>query len=554
MPDLRKRVTRWMHCSIPAASLVLLCVSLLTFWITENKQITLFDEGVILVGAERVSAGAVLHRDFYFNYGPAQLYILSFLFRIFSPSVWVERAWDALARSGVVLLVFLLCARLASRRAAWLAAFASLVSLAHFGFHGYPVFPALASALASALCLFAAFENSRSTFWLAAGGLCTAITLLFRYDVGLFVFGVEAILLTAWFLAQSGQTRRARNTLFALTPFSAGFAIVALPLGAVYLLSGVARDFLFDVVSFSGSYIAMRSLPFPGLQELKRSPSEAAVYLPMIVMAATALAILYSRRRKKDDPVVWLTALLLAFTGVFFAKGFVRVSAIQMAMAIISSIALLAVVASRLSSYPRFTRFAVGGAVTAAGLCTLIAGVGDLKSGRQNAVAWIRNAGCRPPAGIGRLGCYTVDDSHARAIRYIEQVTSPADTIFVGNGRDDKLFINDIAFYFLAGRVPATKWYQFDPGLQTTEQLQREMVGELSRRCPPFIVLESEWDKMEEANASAVSSGVTILDDYLRTHFTPAAQFGMIRILRNIRPARQPLPATVRGRSTGREG
>lgn len=542
-----------MHCSIPAALLVLLCVSLLTFFVTENKQITLFDEGVILVGADRVSAGAVLHRDFYFNYGPAQLYILSFLFRILSPSVLVERAWDALARSCVVLFVFLLCARLGSRRAAWLAAFASLISLAHFGFHGYPVFPALASALASALCLSAVFANSPGTFWLAAGGLCTGITFLFRYDIGLFVFGTNAILMTAWLLTQSGQTGRARNALLALTRFAAGFAIIALPLGTAYVLFGVTRDFLFDVVSFSGSYIAMRSLPFPGLNALKRSPSEAAVYLPVIVMAATALALL-SLRRKKDDPVVWLTALLLAFTGVFFAKGFVRVSAIQMAMAIISSIALIAVVASRFSNYPRFARLVVGGGVAAAGLCTLIAGFGDLKSGRQNAVAWIRNAGCRAPAAIERIGCYTVDDFHAAAIRYIEQVTTPADTIFVGNGRHDKLFINDTAFYFLAGRVPATKWYQFDPGLQTTAQLQREMVAELTRRCPPFIVLESQWDKMEEANASAVSSGVTILDDYLRTHFTPAARFGTIRILRNIRPARQPVPAKVRGRSTGREG
>lgn len=533
-----------MHRPIPAAILVLLCVSFLTFFVTENKRITLFDEGVILVGAERVSGGAVLHRDFYFNYGPAQLYILSFLFRIFSPSVWVERAWDALARSCVVLFVFLLCVRVGSRRAAWLAAFASLILLAHFGFHGYPVFPALASALASTVCLYAVFEKSRSTFWLAAGGLCNGITFLFRYDIGLFAFGAEAILLTAWLLAQSGQTGGASRALFGLTRFLAGFAIIAVPLGAAYLLFGVARDFLFDVVSFSGSYIATRSLPFPGLNVLKRSPSEAAVYLPVIVMAATALAIPFSWRRKKNDPVLWVAALLLALTGVFFAKGFVRVSAIQMALAIISSIALVTLVANRLSTFPRFIRLAVGGALTAAGLCTLIAGFGDLKSGRQNAVAWIGNAGCRASAGIERLGCYTVDESHAAAIRYLERVTTPADPIFVGNGRHDKLFINDIAFYFLAGRVPATKWYQFDPGLQTKAQLQREMVGELSRRCPPFIVLESEWDKMEEANASAVSSGVTILDDYLRTHFTLAARFGSIRILRNISPARQ---ATSRG-------
>ena len=546
-------MTSWSECSAAAAILVLLCVSLLTFFLTEDKRLTLFDEGLILVGGQRVSAGALLHRDFYFNYGPAQIYILSFLFRIFSPSVWVERAWDALARSGVVVFVFLLCARVGSRRAAWLAAIASLISLAHFGFHGYPVFPALAAVLAGALCLLAVFEQSRSPLWLVAGGFCTGIALLFRYDIGIFVFAAEAIVVTAWFLAQSRESGRASDVILALMRFSAGLAIIAIPLGTAYLLFGVARDFLFDVVSFSaGSYVTMRSLPFPGLAALKRSPSEVAVYLPPIVIAASALAVLFSWRRWKHNPALWLALLLMALTGVFFAKGFVRVSAVQMAMAIISSITLVAVVANRAPSQPLLARLAVGSAIAAVGLCTFVAGFGDLKSGRQNLTAWIRDGGCRAPAGVDRLGCYTVDDSHLQAIRYIERVTAPGDPIFVGNGRHDKLFINDVAFYFLAGRVPATKWYQFDPGLQTKATLQREMVDELSRRCPPFIVLETEWDEMEEANASAAASGVTILDDYLRTHFTPAARFGTVRILRNIRPAPQSLPATVRGGSAGR--
>ena len=85
--------------------------------------------------------------------------------------------------------------------------------------------------------------------------------------------------------------------------------------------------------------------------------------------------------------------------------------------------------------------------------------------------------------------------------------------------------------YFVAKRQPVTKWHQFDPGLQTSATIQNEMVSELESKKPRYVVLESDWDDIEEPNASALSSGVTILDDYIRLHYETVRQYGTISVL-----------------------
>lgn len=518
------------------SALALLFLSLLILFVSEDKQINLYDEGIILTGADRVSAGAVAHRDFYFLYGPAQLQIIGFLFKVFSPSVLVERCWDALARSAVVVLVFLICIRLRSRWAAWMAAIASLLWLARLDYHGYPVFPALAAALAGVVCLLPVFERARSTYWLVAAGICAGITVLFRYEIGVAVFAVEAAVLGVYLLLQPAKTGRSRQTvILTLLPFASGLALIVLPLAAAYVLSGVTNDFLFDVISFpSQYYVATRSLPFPRFSTLKWSPILTGVYLPLVVMAASVPALFDRWRRREDSLKLWLALTLLLLTGVFFAKGFVRVSVLHMGMAIVSSLALLAVLATGLWYRPLLVRLAVGGAVGFAVLSTLVAGYGDMKMSRQNIAALVHQGGCRLPSGLDRFGCYTLEEPDLAAVRYIERVTTPGDYLFVGGNRHDKAYSNDVALYFLTGRRPATKWYEFDPGLQTTAPRQREIVAELDNKKPPYIVLDSQWDDSKEPNRSGESSGVVILDDYLHSHFTPVANFGTVSILKNV--------------------
>ena len=122
------------------AAIIFTC-SFLFFVITMGREFAPYDEALVLVGATRVAEGAIPHRDFYANYGPANFYVLAGLFKLFGTSVLVERAWDTFIRAATVTVAFFLVQRAASRREAWVASVLILLWLRAFGFYAYPVFP-----------------------------------------------------------------------------------------------------------------------------------------------------------------------------------------------------------------------------------------------------------------------------------------------------------------------------------------------------------------------------------------------------------------------------
>jgi hypothetical protein len=138
---------------------------------------------------------------------------------------------------------------------------------------------------------------------------------------------------------------------------------------------------------------------------------------------------------------------------------------------------------------------------------------------------------CQDLTGFQRLGCFSIDQDHLRTLEFLQSHTAAGDYIYIGLGRHDKIFINDIALYFLSDLRSATKWHQFDPGLQNSVNIQREMIDELNRNHPRYVVLESQWDDTSEPNGSAQSSGVMLLDEYIRRNFHLLATFGGISVL-----------------------
>ena len=81
-------------------------------------------------------------------------------------------------------------------------------------------------------------------------------------------------------------------------------------------------------------------------------------------------------------------------------------------------------------------------------------------------------------------------------------------------------------------RRSVTKWHHFDPGLQTSAPIQQEMIRELQRMKPKLIVIEANWEDWWEPNGSALSSGITLLDDYISHDFETVATFGANTVMR----------------------
>jgi hypothetical protein len=139
---------------------------------------------------------------------------------------------------------------------------------------------------------------------------------------------------------------------------------------------------------------------------------------------------------------------------------------------------------------------------------------------------------CRMPAGLKRLACFRTNAATIETILYVQEHTAADDPVFVGLPRYDRIFVSNVLLYFAMNRPPATKWYEFDPGLQTSAPIQQAMVGELRRAKPKLVVLDATWADVREPNDSALSSGVTVLDDYLRCAFEPVATFGTNTVMR----------------------
>ena len=89
---------------------------------------------------------------------------------------------------------------------------------------------------------------------------------------------------------------------------------------------------------------------------------------------------------------------------------------------------------------------------------------------------------------------------------------------------------NDNIIYFAAQRMPATHWSHFDPGLQTRADIQTKMIQELETNKPPYVILDSEFDDALEPNDSAKSSGVLLMDNYIRSHYRWIQATGVLSI------------------------
>jgi len=137
---------------------------------------------------------------------------------------------------------------------------------------------------------------------------------------------------------------------------------------------------------------------------------------------------------------------------------------------------------------------------------------------------------CTNPS-LPTLRCTSTDHDYINAAIYVREHTTSDDRIYVGVGRHDKIFINAVAFYFFSERQPVTKWYELHPGIQTQARIQAEMISEMENNPPKMIILDERWDKVEEPNLSKTSSGVNLLDDYLKNKYAEKIRFGPIRIL-----------------------
>ena len=538
------------------------CAAFILGAVEINHDVGIYDEGIMLTGAMRVVQGALPHRDFYANYGPGQFFTLAAIFKLFGPSILVERIWDLVVKAGIACLVNVIASNLMGRLFATAVTAACILWLAVLGFPSYPVWPSLFFILLGILPLFRLFDGRYSVAGLLAAGLCIGFVVLFRYDVGFFACTAESAVLAAFGVFGRVDATRLRRIASLLFPFWIGTALVVVPLLVAYTATGIIPDFIFQILEYpSKNYAAMRSLPFPGFDPTKgigQINSSSIVYFPPLVFLASlaGTARLYRRAALGGENALssgwgWKLAVLSALVFMLYLKGLVRVSAIHMALSVIPAFITFGAVAEQAfgKDLPRSRRAFVTlliAALTVSSFASLFA-LGHLARATANNLTAFAEGNifrlahddketpirlCQPPVELRLARCVSVSDAATKAIQFVQTNTDSNEPIFVGTGRHDKIIANDVSFYFIADRPPATKWYHFDPGLQTSRQIQDIIIADIENSNTSFIILFTAADNAVEPNQSAISSGVKALDDFISDKYAVVAEFPPYRILK----------------------
>jgi Dolichyl-phosphate-mannose-protein mannosyltransferase len=519
----------------------------------------IYDEGIVLTASMRVAAGQLPHRDFYAIYGPAQFYILAGLYRLFGESLLVERLLDLLFRALLVASVYTVASSYFRRS---VAVCTSLVTLAWlFGLYlasaASAVIPVSLFNLVSTALIIPVFTRTLSRRRTFGAGVLAGMAALFRYDTGIALIGIH-IFVIAIGIYMRCKDNRWRAFVSAFSPYLPGFALVTLPPALYYLSVAPLHPLIHDVVLFPSKYYhRARNLPFPAIT--LKGFDNFAVYLPIALVGISFYAVVAGLLKMRDHKGSAQSkseeqqryGFLVAFgllTFVMYFKGFVRISVIQMYLAIIPSLLLAAALFQDRFAFPRRVRISIVFVVWLSLLSPAWCSLREIKglyvehcslpenvwsAARRTAPA-IKTTWCSTTNPATRGLCFLPEDDRIQTVEFIDNHTRPDQKLFVGVTHHDKIFANDNLIYFASHRLPATRWSHFDPDLQSRPDIQAQIVQELEVNIPPYVVLDSEFDRTYEPNDSSRSSGVTLLDEYLHKNYQYTQTFGSMSIWQRI--------------------
>jgi len=534
MRDAHEQPLRWQPV---ATHLALLCVGAAYLALGIRRPLNVYDEGLILHGAERVLLGEIPYRDFWTVYAPGQYYLLAGLFRLFGTRVLVARVYDTLVRAALALVAYRLAGTLTSRAGALLVWLFEIAWLGFFEFYLYPAYPALLFCLATVLALQKATRSSqasRSLYWGIAGA-CIGATALFRHDFAAYQLAVTVLVAGVWYW-RSTRDRRLTVVWQALWRLAAGTALVAGPLYLVLISTAGIGTMWEQLIRFPATtFPEVRAMPFPQPTAAPPSPAfweQTLAYLPYYLpVAIGGLGVLVAIRgafRRRSLPLAWTACSTLALLSLLlFQQARVRSD-------LIHNFQMLTLTPVLLAGW-------VGESRPGAGvrhhwrqaLVVLVLGLLLAHPWREGMQRWRSGFPWpgTPASRIAKAYPVPVDRQLEQVALRLESLTSPGEPIYVGVGTHDRIFVNEPLIYFLADRPAATRYHELHPGQATTRAVQQEIIDDLEREGVRWMVISTRYDGVREPNASALSSGITDLDDHIGARFRLFAQIGPYTIL-----------------------
>ncbi|GEM_PF-1666069 len=528
----------------------LLIVSLAYTLPAFNKYWAPYDEGIIAVASQCLLAGKVPYKDFFIiMYPPGQIYVLAFLFKIFSFSLIAGRIYTVFLSAGISLLVFYMTLALTKNRVwSFLSWFFVLVALApRLGAIPSPIWPgvflALLTIYAFMRCLDLEKIGATTVFRGASSlpksgsysyfltGFVGGLAVLFRHDIG--IFALAAVFIPI-FIKRLHDKKAARDMFL----FFIGIFTVILPVAAYFAFKTAAKDMVNSLVFFPFIHRKTSALAFPGpcfnpnliLHGSLHFIKVNQYYIPVLAYLFTSIWLFSRFFKGKIHEKVNLALLSVLLFGIFtFNQVITRTDPAHLLTVISPAAILFGFLAARAAAFKFNLRVKVLSLYGATAVLLFLFSLLSVK----NIDKYVKNnfrKVYKKDVILTRFerGAIYVPKNEREDITntldFIEKNTAPGEKIYVGNISHSKGDFNgSILLYFLADRLPATKYYEQAPGLFMFPEVRGEIRHSLAKNNVNVLVLQ-------DIAADYAGSGSIDPDDFISENYRRARKFGKYNI------------------------
>lgn len=470
----------------------------------------IYDEGVALVGAEHVRQGNIPYQDFWTMYAPGQFYLLAGWLEVFPDSVLSSRVMSILILFAYAFLTYRLSTKSNSNNISILVFILAVVWLNAFAGYGRALSTAMMLSLLT-LLTFLKFLDDPKIKYLLFCGLLVGLTGIFRHDIGAYLFVSIGLTL----LLSKQEIKKGKSIVFLFL----STLITALVLLAYFLIN-IPLDTLYEMLIETPGTIfkEYRSLPYPipfiGHDFSGVEPSvqrrmliiwdSLVFYIPLIIYIYSIIKQFKERNA--------LRLLLTIFGLALYNQTTVRADIEHLLPTFIVSIILAStyVDKTKLKKFGKIVIFVVFVGLVSVPMLRTIKNIASAekivhdKNGLSNRLNWI-----------------FFDKDHRQNyffINRINQIPKIKGNFWIGCMQHDKIYINDVSLYYILDIELVTKYTEMHPGVVTTEKVQKEIIEELKANDVNTIIL-CKIDEVKEPNKSSQSSGITLLDDYIKSNF-----------------------------------
>ena len=555
--------------------------AVLGYW---GGQVNTIDESLQLLGGREVLEGRVPHRDFYSMYPPLNYYVNGLLFRAWSSSFMVARFVSALIYGITVLALSRYVAKgLETRSTTLRCVTTGLVVFCLTRVLAYSQNNATFAGVLVLIYFISELDRGGqvSRRALLICGVASGLLVTTRLNLGLYVVATigTTVVVTDESIRPGAFSLHLQRLLTFVVPICGAGLLFLLPYGrfAKDVVSQIAltpnlvlrAGHIIDVSKESGAYcclLAIVGFALLGCRLDWRNRMERTIALSvagaamglaglglMILSAVHLLLVPYAVPGLLigaliASQVAWRRFPPKVFVGVCFliaSLQYYLIRADGVHLSILGG-AVALVTAASIISQPQLPRVAI------MGLLFWLMMQFPLPVGRVGVAQWIgpvnpntamtavrviasghsflalgdaaRLTNGEPLLAFERH--FFPDADELSVVHYVDRFASHNDAIFMGLTSHDRTRVNDSRLSWMMPRPLASRYLELEPGIITSESVQREVVQSLSSGV--------RWLVLEDTSSTGIArydfQPSAILDQYIAANYRRAVSFGKLHV------------------------